>query len=509
MTAPKKPATFGIQYVENDAQRRLAQAIADGAKVVLFVGGIRSGKSVGGVAELLRAFYTHKKKPKLGWVISPTFTMMDAPEAIFKNFVYSDHGTIVLARQIAKRKYILKPTADAPRVPIEIEFKSATEPDRLRGASVGFIVMDEGAMMSEETFNICLGRVMDNDGIILICTTPRGKNWVFNRVYQRSLHDPQYVTIRGRSDENTYLNPDFIKRKREELANPSLIKRELEGEFTSFEGAVFPAFDPATHIVSTPRLRDDTEVYCGIDWGFNDPFVCVWCARIDGVWVVLDEYYRTQTLLADHVAVLKSHPLAHRVKRYWCDPSALQERREFQRMGIKTMPARRPDGNRAVSWPVMRARLMNALFAKRVSSPWDEDKSKLVPGMVYTEECVNGLRETSNLMFTRFMEKIEDPETGKIISVRVTDKEGSEVDRNATEEIEDRNNHFVDALGYCIFSEERFGGAKIHYKDEAGRVITKAPQRDLRQQAIESMRQAIEWAHKPKPKKLDSHDTLS
>jgi len=151
---------------------------------------------------------------------------------------------------------------------------------------------------------------------------------------------------------------------------------------------------------------------------------------------------------------------------------------------------------------------MNALFAKRVSSPWSEDKSEMVPGLVFSEECVNSVKEFSNLMFTRFLEKIEDPATGKIVSVRVTDKEGSEVDRNATEEIEDRANHTVDSLGYCLFSEERFGGAKIHYRDDVGRVITKVPEIDPRQRAIESMRQAIEWAHRKKPPTIDRHDTM-
>ena len=506
MTAPKKPQKITLKYEPNDAQIELDRAIKEGARVVLFVGGIRSGKSVGGVAELLKQFYLYKKKPKLGWVVSPTFTMSQAPEEIFKKFVYSDAGTLVLQHKVGERAYLLKPSPDAPTTPIRIEFKTATEPDRLRGASVGVIVMDEGAMQSEETFNICLGRVMDNDGIIIICTTPRGKNWVWNRVYQKSLSDPLYAMIRGTSANNKYLPADFVQRKREEFSNPTLVKQELEGEFTSFEGAVFPNFAPDTHVIRDFQIPDGKEVYCGIDWGYNDPFVCVWVSYIDGVWVVLDEYYKTQTLLGDHVAYLRNHPLAPHVKRYWCDPSALQERREFQRMGIKTMPARRPDGNKNASWPVMRARLMNTLFGKRVTSPWDKEKAS--PQLVFTESCLNGIRETQSLSFVRYTEILTEDRTGKITGLRVTDKEGSELDKNATEEIEDRQNHFVDSLGYCLFSEERFKGVEIHYKDDQGRPRFPTRETDPKKRAAQSMIAAFKAADAKQKPPLDKFDTM-
>jgi terminase large subunit-like protein len=489
-----KSQKYTIDYRPNKFQIGAESAVDGGAKVVLALGGIRAGKSVWGVEELLRQFYVKRKKPKLGWIVSPTFTMSQAPEDIFKRFVYSDSGTLVLQHKVGERSYLLRPTADAPNTPIRIEFKTANEPDRLRGASVGVIVLDEGAMMSEEAFNICLGRVMDNDGLIIIPTTPRGKNWIWHRVYQKSLTDPLYACIRGRSDENPYISKAFIDRKRDEFSSPSLIRQELEGEFTSFEGAVFNNFDPGTHVINAPELRDGIPVYCGIDWGFNDPFVCVWLACVDGVWVVLDEYYRPQTMLADHVSYLKNHPLAHRVRRYWCDPSALQERREFQRMGIKTMPARRPDGNRSVSWPVMRARLINTLFGQRLQSPWDPKRQ--IPGLVYSDTCPNGIKETQSLAYVRYTEALREEKTGNIISYRVTDKEGSELDRNATEEIEDRLNHFVDSLGYCIFSEARWQGAHPHYTSPDGKPVISTRETDPAIRAQMAMERAIRSAER-------------
>lgn len=481
----KKPQVqkFRLQYAPNEAQSKLAQAIEEGAKVVLFVGGIRSGKSWSGIMELLKQFYKYKKRPKLGWVVSPTHTMQPPVEDIFKKMVYSDEGSLVVAHSKADRAYTLRPSADDPKVPIRIEFKTATEPDRLRGASVGCIVLDEAAYMNPEVFKICLGRVMDNDGIIIIATTPRGKNWVYHDVHMRSYHDPLYKSIRGASADNPYISSESVERKRIELSHSSqLVRQELEGEFTSFDGLVFTHYDPGTHTIQEPKLPVGTPVVCGIDWGYNDPFVCTWSAKLDGVWVVLDEYYRTQTLLADHAEYIKRHPLATSVRRYWCDPSALQERREFQKMGIRVVPARRPDGNRAVAWPVMRARKMNELFAKRLKNPFGEG---LIPGLVFTENVQHGVRETSSLAYHRFSESVRD-ESGKLLGVRVTDREGSELARNASEQLEDKDNHFVDALGYAIFSEERSTGGHTHYRDERSNAVVVQTKKTLAEQAKEN-----------------------
>lgn len=484
---PAKPAPkaqkFSIHYAPNPAQRKMAQAIEEGAKVVLFVGGIRSGKSWGAVAECLKQFYKYKKRPKLGWVVSPTHTMQPPVEDIFKKMVYSDQGSLVISHSKADRAYLLRPSPDDPRTPIRIEFKTATEPDRLRGASVGVIVLDEAAYMNPEVFKICLGRVMDNDGVIIIATTPRGKNWVYHDVHMRSHHDDLYKSIRGASADNPYISSESVERKRQELSHSSqLVRQELEGEFTSFDGLVFTHYDPGTHTIASPDIKDTTQVVCGVDWGYNDPFVCVWCAKVDGVWVVLDEYYRTQTLLADHAEYIKRHPLFTKVRRFWCDPSALQERREFHKLGVKVVPARRPDGNRSASWPVMRARKMNELFARRLKNPFGDGT---VPGLVFTENVQQGVREFSSLAYHRFSENTRD-EAGVVTGVRVTDREGSELPRNAGEQLEDKDNHVVDALGYAIFSEERSTGGHVHYRDERSNSVVVQTKKTLAERASEA-----------------------
>lgn len=459
---------FFINYDPNDAQIQMAEAIKNGAKVILFVGGIRSGKTVGGVAECLKQIYQYKKKPRLGYIVSPTYPMSWIPDRIFKTLSQTNAGSLIAHEAKGDRYYEMRPTADDPDHFFRVEIKSADNPDSLRGSSLAFILLDEAAMMSPDTFTICQGRVLDSDGIIIITTTPRGKNWVYDKVYRKSLDDPRYVVIKAKTSDNKYLNPELVKELYGDYKEQSgrLVAQELNAEFISFEGQVFTNFDPSKHVIREQSIPDSAKIVCGVDWGFNDPFVCVWLAKHDGCWIVLDEYYKSRTPLGDHAAYIKNHWLYSRIDRIWVDPSRIAERQEFERIhGIKKcFKARRPDQATKLKWPVDRARLINRLMGMSLHSPFDEKKN--IPGLVYFDTVRHGVQETMNLAYKLVGEETKD-------GIRVTDLEGKEVQKNATEELVDFNNHFIDALGYALYSEVRtYSGAKPHYFDPAlGKVV--------------------------------------
>ena len=55
------------------------------------------------------------------------------------------------------------------------------------------------------------------------------------------------------------------------------------------EGAVFGAFDVSVHVGEKPEVsnqKPDGELWLGIDFGYANPFVCLWIfANEDGVFV--------------------------------------------------------------------------------------------------------------------------------------------------------------------------------------------------------------------------------
>lgn len=74
----------------------------------------------------------------------------------------------------------------------------------------------------------------------------------------------------------------------------------------SLENAVFAEFDPAVH-VAPAGYNAALPLYRTIDFGFTNPFVCLWI-QVDeaGMVRVIDEYVKSRMRIADHAAQLKA-----------------------------------------------------------------------------------------------------------------------------------------------------------------------------------------------------------
>lgn len=511
---PKKPApsagqNFSLPYNMLKGQEMFAKAVASGAKVVLFLGGIRSGKSYAGIMECLKQMYVYGKKPSLGWIISPTYPMSMVPERMFKNMCYTPTGSLIAYERKGERSFFMKPSPKLPNELYRVEFKSADDPDRLRGASVAWALLDEASMMKPEVFQIMLGRILDSNGLLMLTTTPRGKNWLYSDVYLRSLSDPRYISIVAKTEDNVYLSKDEVTDLYGRYASKSdnFAKQEMDAQFVSYEGVVFDQFKPEQHILGSTDLPDNVDVICGVDFGYNDPFVCVFLAKYDGVWFVVDEYYRTKGLVSDHAAYLKNHPLWPQVRRIWCDPSGLQMRREFQEHGIRMMPARRSLSPQNTAWPVDRARLINSLFSKKLRNPLN--KKELIPALVLFDRITFGVKEIMAMTYERSVEI-----DGKSGVSTVFSRDGREVARNAGERLSQGNDHVVDALGYALFSEERSSAGKFaYYEDESGSTVLQAPgsedPAETQRKAVEALFQEEQLAKiRRRQEQTNPYDTL-
>lgn len=93
----------------------------------------------------------------------------------------------------------------------------------------------------------------------------------------------------------------------------------------NLENAVFSDFDPAVHV--QPISFDvNLPLYRSIDFGYVNPFVCLWIQVDDhGRVLVLDEYVQTRKTLAAHAQEIKRRtPGGERAVRTFCDPAGKQ-----------------------------------------------------------------------------------------------------------------------------------------------------------------------------------------
>jgi phage terminase large subunit len=91
----------------------------------------------------------------------------------------------------------------------------------------------------------------------------------------------------------------------------------------SLENAVFSEFDPAVHVREVD-YDPDLSVYRSLDFGFVNPFVCLWIqVDGDGVVRVFDEYVRSKATVAVNAVEVKKRTVGgeQSVAATFCDPA--------------------------------------------------------------------------------------------------------------------------------------------------------------------------------------------
>lgn len=96
------------------------------------------------------------------------------------------------------------------------------------------------------------------------------------------------------------------------------------------EGLVYKTFDPEIHVVPEIKYSDKWPVFSCYDFGYTNPFVCLWFQiDYDDNVLVIKEYYEAGKTVTEHKKVLnafaKQEVWPQRVKTSWGDDSGAQE----------------------------------------------------------------------------------------------------------------------------------------------------------------------------------------
>jgi len=105
----------------------------------------------------------------------------------------------------------------------------------------------------------------------------------------------------------------------------------------STKGAVFPYFDDPIHVHESlsPPLASSRSIWLGIDFGFNDPFVCLWIWRdeTDRVFVI-DEYVQSGRTMDEHVEEIGRRKQWGTVDHIACDPAGKSRNDQTARSNV-------------------------------------------------------------------------------------------------------------------------------------------------------------------------------
>jgi len=142
----------------------------------------------------------------------------------------------------------------------QLWFKSADNPDALRGRGIDFLILDEAALIKRDAWEQALRpSLSDTKGRVVFIGTPKGYNW-FHEVWTRG-NDPlqkDWKSWQYPTSQNPYIPKEEIEEARRTL--PEIVfQQEYEAIFTENLGAVFRGVE--TCIRGSLAAPQSTESY--------------------------------------------------------------------------------------------------------------------------------------------------------------------------------------------------------------------------------------------------------
>lgn len=204
--------------------------VSNTARYKVVAAGRRFGKGILGVCE---AFRLAAQGKKCRWI---------APSYASDSFQSGWHLASRLAGQIPRIAVRLqRKEFDFSSVGgAWLQFRTAEEPDALRGEGIDFVVFDEAAHIPdlEEMWEQCVRpSLMDRRGDAWFISTPKGFNY-FNNLFLRGRDLEQWANFQFPTSSNPHIAAQEIAELRKSL--PALVARqEIDAEFVQLAGALF------------------------------------------------------------------------------------------------------------------------------------------------------------------------------------------------------------------------------------------------------------------------------
>ena len=302
--------------------------------------------------------------------------------------------------------------------------------DKILGDEYLHIFINEATQVSWETVTKVMTRLSQNlpgatRKLILDCN-PKGPQHWLHQVgvrHQQPSADPRDqkplpdAATWGRLHWTPYDNPHLPADTIASLeALPDVMRRRmLLGEWCTNEGAVYEMFDPDTHCFDElPAGSDGWRRLRSIDFGFTNPFCCLWGAMDgDGRLWVYRELYRAGAQIADLTEEIKQAE-GGRFNTV-ADPENAEGRDYLNRNGVSNEAARK---DVYIGIQATQRRFMVTGDGR--------------PRLYISSACVNTINELYDYSW-------EEPRDG----------------RNAREEPRKERDHAMDALRYMVMEADR------------------------------------------------------
>src|SRR5262245_3720476 len=188
------------------------------------VGGRGCGKSWAISWDLIR----RARRGRLYMMVSPTYTILrDTDMRTFAALA----RTLGVLGEVRQSPPEVELTTGAT-----ILFRSADDPERLRGANLSGVTLNEASLMSEDAYDISIASLREGgeQGFLTAGLTPRGlSHWTYEKGGKPR---PDTAVFRAHTRDNPFLPPGFADTLALQYGTQRQ-RQELAGEFLSLAGA--------------------------------------------------------------------------------------------------------------------------------------------------------------------------------------------------------------------------------------------------------------------------------
>lgn len=317
--AARRPNIYG--YDPHSQQLVFHKSLA---RKKLFIGGNRSGKTVGGAAEsVFRATGKHPYRevpspPTYGRICSVDFKMG------VEKIVRPEVARWLPPSEIKGGSWEEGYNKELRTLSLEngssIEFMSYDQDlEKFAGTSRHWTWFDEEP--PEDIWTECLVRLVDTAGDWWITMTPvEGMTWTYDQIYERSNpahddHDSNILVVEVDSVMNPYINPGEMDILLAGLDKDERSARE-RGQYVQRGGLVYPNFNESIHVIDAVDAKELDPKYwfhfAHMDHGYTNPTSWHWSAiNEEGRMIVYDEYYKTKDIVKVHAAEVLARNAQH------------------------------------------------------------------------------------------------------------------------------------------------------------------------------------------------------
>lgn len=257
-------------------------------------------------------------------------------------------------------------------------------PRKIGSTAYGWIFVDEGSELTENEWAQLQGRLRYKGRKqggkyfkvpfrqIFTATNPASQNhWMYKTFFEgaNEKHGQSYA-LRMNVEDNPYNPDEYVDRLRQNLSGMNY-DRYFLGKWVGSEGMIYEDWVPDENIVSPDQLADpdrrfgeweitnqrewntgnesvwivppeEWQIYRSIDFGYNNPFVCLWGARSpDDELVIFRELYQKEMLVEDAAdMILKNDVQDRSIEQSFADHDA-EGKAVLDRYGVSTVNAKK------------------------------------------------------------------------------------------------------------------------------------------------------------------------